>query len=285
MSVTAYVLKFIDSLKRAIEHNTTADNDPNLTTNETRRAETVLIRSAQSRLPHEKCFPMWQRQFDMYLDDDKVWRCRGRLHHANVPPSAKHPVMLPRDHHLTRLIVLNPHVRVQHSGTKDTLTEISSRYWIVRGQSLVRMLIWKCVVCRRIEGPHYQIPPPPPLPDYRVREAPPFAATGIDFAGPFYVRYPGGSEVHKAWLCPFTCAVVRAVHLELVPDMSAPTFLRCLKRFTARRGIPNKIVSDNALTFKAAADTLQDMLKQPQIQQYLRDNKKIKKISIEINRM
>ena len=47
--------------------------------------------------------------------------------------------------------------------------------------------------------------------------------------------------------------------------MSACTFLRCLKRFVARRGIPSKVISDNALTFKAAADNLQDMLKQPQI--------------------
>ena len=191
-----------------------------------------MIRIAQRRLPQEKHFLLWRRQFDMYLDDDKVWRCRGRIHHANIPQSVRHPVMLPRDHYFTRLIVLNAHTRVHHSGTRDTITEIRSRYWIVRGRSQVRMLIRKCVVCRHKKGSHYQVPPPP-LPDYRVREAPPFAATGIDYAGPFYVRYPGRSEVHKAWLCLFTCAVVRAVHLELVPDISACTFLRCLKRFVA----------------------------------------------------
>ena len=273
LSVTAYVLKFINSLKRAIAHHTASGEDLPLTTKEMNEAELLLIHIAQSHLIQDKHFSMWRRQFDMYLDDEKVWRCRGRLHHADIPTSARHPVMLPRDHHLTRLVVLNAHTKVHHSGPKDTITEIRSRYWIVRGRSLVRMIIRKCNTCRRIEGPHYRVPPPPPLPDYRVREAPPFAATGVDFAAPFYVRYPGGSDVHKVWLCLFTCAIVRAVHLELVPDMSACTFLRCLKRFVARRGIPSKVISDNALTFKAAADNLQDMLKQPQIQQYLRDNK------------
>ena len=106
----------------------------------------------QGQLTQEKHFPMWRRQFDLYLDDDKMWRCRGRLHHVNLPQSTRHPAMLPIDHHLTKLIVLNAHTRVHHSGTKDTLTEIRSRYWIVRGRSLVRMLIKRCVVCRRIEG-------------------------------------------------------------------------------------------------------------------------------------
>ncbi len=34
--------------------------------------------------------------------------------------------------------------------------------------------------------------------------------------------------------------------------MSTPTFIRFLTRFTARRGTPELIIWDNALTFKAA---------------------------------
>ena len=55
------------------------------------------------------------------------------------------------------------------------------------------------------------------------------------------------------WICLFTCCVTRAVHLEVVTDMSAYTFIRCLKRFTARRGVPRKILSDNWKNFKVAA--------------------------------
>ncbi len=34
--------------------------------------------------------------------------------------------------------------------------------------------------------------------------------------------------------------------------VNAATFLRSLKRFTARRGIPAKVLSDNVKTFKSA---------------------------------
>lgn len=94
-----------------------------------------------------------------------------------MPPSTKHPFLLPRDHHLTSLIVRRAHERVFHNGTKETLTEVRSGYWIVKGRSLVRKLIHHCTVCHRYEGPHYQVPPPPPLPEFRVSEQPPFTFT------------------------------------------------------------------------------------------------------------
>ena len=56
----------------------------------------------------------------------------------------------------------------------------------------------------------------------------------------------------KVWVCLFTCLVVRAVHLELVEDMTTESFLMCLRRFIARRGKPVEIISDNAATFLLA---------------------------------
>ena len=70
-------------------------------------------------------------------------------------------------------------------------------------------------------------------------------------------------------MCLFTCCVVRAVHLDLVPDMTATTFLRSLKRFVSRKGIPSKILSDNGKTFKHAAKLVRSLLKQSEVQQYM----------------
>ena len=58
------------------------------------------------------------------------------------------------------------------------------------------------------------------------------------------------------------------MHLELVPNMSTQTFLRSFKRFTSRRGMPTQVVSDNAKTFVSAAQTLQDVLRSQEVQQY-----------------
>ena len=176
--------------------------------------------------------------------------------------------MLHRNHHLTTLVVRNAHERVQHNGAKETLTEVRSKFWIVKGRSLIRSLIFQCVVCWRFEGAAYKPPLPPPLPDFRVREEPPFTHTGLDFAGPLYVKTNG---IAKSGICLFTCCIVRAVHLDTIPDMSTQAFIRSLKRFTARRGLPRRIVSDNAKTFKAAAKVIKVVVSNEEAQRFCAD--------------
>ena len=185
-----------------------------------------------------------------------MWRCGGRLQNASISFSSKHPILLPKGHPLTTLIVQSAHQRVQHNGVKETLSEVQSKYWIIQGRSLVKALIHKCVVCRRFEGRPFNPPPAPPLPSFRVTEAPPFTYTAIDFAGPMYVGREKREGSNKVWICLFTCCVTLAVHLDLVRDMSTLTFIRAFKQFSARRGLPRRVLSDNAKTFKAAAKLL-----------------------------
>jgi hypothetical protein len=98
-----------------------------------------------------------------------------------------------------------------------------------------------------------------------VTEAPPFTFTGIDFAGPMYLK---GSD-EKLWICLFTCAVVRAVHLEVVTNLSAESFIRCFSRFVARRGLPSVLITDNAKTFKSARKILQSTIEDDIVKNYL----------------
>ena len=92
---------------------------------------------------------------------------------------------------------------------------------------------------------------------------------GVNFAGPLYVGREKGEEGNKVWICLFTCCVTRTIHLELVSDMSTVTFVRALKRFSARRGLPRKILSDNAKTFKAAAKLLKTIFECQEVKDYL----------------
>ena len=62
--------------------------------------------------------------------------------------------------------------------------------------------------------------------------------------------------------------MVRAVHLDLVPDMSAQTFIRSFKRFVARRGLPNQMISDNGKTFEGAAKVIHAILSRQEVQRY-----------------
>ena len=259
--VTAYILKFLRLLQKKVQSSV-------LTVSDLAEAEKLWMWESQSSLVNDKRFPMWKVQFGLFQDTDQIWRCRGRLQNANLSFSAEHPILLNKKHRVTALIVHNAHQRVQHNGVKDTLTEVHSKYWIIGGKNLVRMLIHQCVVCKRFEGRPFNPPPAPPLPSFRVNEAPPFTFTAVDFAGPVYLRTKEAGS-NKAWICLFTCCVTRAIHLELVLNMSTSTFIRALKRFSARRGLPRRILSDNAKTFKAAAKTLRNMFKDPEVQSYL----------------
>lgn len=98
--------------------------------------------------------------------------------------------------------------------------------------------------------------PTAPLPKDRIDQAPPFKVCGIDFAGPVYIKGPSYYErnknLDKAYICLITCAVTRALHLELLPSLSTDEFLLAFKRMVARRGTPHTIYTDNAKTFQKA---------------------------------
>ena len=126
----------------------------------------------------------------------------------------------------------------------------------------------RCTICKRYEGAPFDGPPPPPLLEFRIKEDPAFTYTGVDFAGPLFV-HGGTSSSSKVWICVYTCLVTRAIHLDLLYDLSTDTFIRCLKRFAARRGLPHKFLSDNGKTFKATARFLSAVFKDKTVQEHL----------------
>lgn len=139
-----------------------------------------------------------------------------------------------------------------HGGVKSTITELRLRFWIVRSRQFVRKLLYECVVCRRLEGRPQVAPSPPPLPEFRVKEKPPFTYVRIDLLGPLYVKSLNRPQ-QKVWICLYTCSVTRAIHLDIVPDLTTNAFLRSFRRLTVRQGRPSLVVSDNGRTFKSAA--------------------------------
>ena len=127
------------------------------------------------------------------------------------------------------------HNAVHHNGTPETLAAVRERYWIVKGRVVVKKVIRRCFICRRYDGRPFTSPIVPDLPAERVSKAPPFSTTGIDFAGPLYVRSVDSKECNcKVYICLFTCASTRAVHLELTRELSATAFLLAFRRFCGR---------------------------------------------------
>lgn len=266
LRVTALVLRFVRLLCQKVRKS--SESAPTDGTSDIDRARLFWLRDAQSQLQQDSKFSLWKHQFDLFVDESQLWRCGGRMSNSGLPSSAQTPILLDKNHPLTALIVMEAHRRVMHNGVKETLTELRSVYWLVRGRQFVRRVIHRCLKCRKLEGQPYQSVPSPPLPEYRVRRSRPFCYTGVDFAGPLYVKQSVISESRKVWLCLYTCCATRAVHLDLVPNLSALAFLRSFKRFTSRRGIPSMMVSDNGKTFKSASKIIRGVLDRPEVKNH-----------------
>jgi len=120
-----------------------------------------------------------------------------------------------------------------------------------------------------MEGLPYSAQPPADLPVFRVSNDPPFSHVGLDFAGPLYVKDGVEEGTSKAYICLFTCAFTRAIHLELTAGLNVETFLLAFHHFTSRRGLPATLLSDNAKTFKSASKEIRSITRSTEVSHYL----------------
>ena len=129
--VTSYILKFARLLKVKTRGNSESVND-------LLEVERYWLRESQFSLLSNERYSAWKQQFRLFTDRSGLLRCQGRLANADIPYETRYPVLLSPTHHLTTLIVKECHEQVKHNGVKETLTQLRSRYWLVKGRSLVR---------------------------------------------------------------------------------------------------------------------------------------------------
>lgn len=99
------------------------------------------------------------------------------------------------------------------------------------------------------------------LPQERLVQNSPFTITGVDYAGPIFIRdnIGRGCKTIKGYISLFVCFSTRAIHLELVTQLTTEAFLAALRRFIARRGKPTVIHSDNGTNFLGARNALREL--------------------------
>ena len=253
-------ISWLMRLKRFLRHKHIIDGPivvPELTD-----AERLLIMHAQAQAYSEELSRLHQcksvaksssvAKLDPMLHDG-IMVIGGRLRHSQLPFQARHPVILPCKHKLSRMIVLDYHGDA-HLGVEWTLSRVRQKYWIVKARNMIKSVKRACVVCHKLYAPPVQQKmadlPPERCEAYR----PPFSFTGLDIFGPFYVKQ-GRSEV-KRYGVVFTCFTTRAIHIEKLSSLETDAFLNAFIRFVARRGCPIKVWSDNATTFVGANNEL-----------------------------
>jgi hypothetical protein len=209
---------------------------------------------------------------DLFIDEKSVLRVGGRLKNFALSEECNHPAIIPHHQHVTDLIVRWCHQQVQHAGRGMTLNEIRLRgFWLIASNTVVRKLIFNCVVCRSLRGKlNYQ--KIADLPEDRVSEAPPFTYCGVDLFGPFLIKE--GRREMKRYGCLFTCLSCRAIHIETTNSADTDAFINALRRFIARRGNIRLLRSDNGTNFVGAENELlkESQINTEQVKQFLLKN-------------
>ena len=206
------------------------------------------------------------------LDEEGCIRSNGRLQFAEyLPYDVRFPMILPRGHCVTKLIVKHYHEQANHTaGTNFVLSQINQKFWIIAAREEIREWERECNMCKRMQSKTAtQIMAP--IPGIRLRFTfRPFDQTAVDYAGPFTTVQGRGVRRQKRWLCLFTCLSTRAVHLEVAFGLDTDSFLNAFTRFTSRRGAPKEMISDCGTNFIGAVNELKELiskLDQDKIQQ------------------
>ncbi|XP_026744728.1 uncharacterized protein LOC113506069 isoform X1 [Trichoplusia ni] len=259
--IFTYVQRFIYNLKNKNKLH------GNLSTLELERSLNLIIHHSQIEMfPEEyhilksgQRLPRKSRLLPLspFIDDHNLIRVGGRLDNSPYDFNVKHPILLCSKHILTKLIFQMQHLKLAHAGPHLLLSHIRQTYWPLGGRNLARFVVNRCLKCFRHRSQNVQ-PVMGQLPNIRTNLEFPFLNSYVDYAGPVLVanRKGRGCKLTKSYVCIFVCSAVKAVHLELVTDLTTEAYMAALNRFVARRGKPRSITSDNGTNFVGASNEM-----------------------------
>lgn len=224
---------------------------------EVRKAENQILRNIQQhafpelydktkRKSLSKKHPLYKAE--PFLHEGLV-RAGGRNQGKEIPIEQRNPIILPKCH-VANLIIQHCHEKIKHQGIGFTLNEIRSHgFWILGAYQTVSKIIRNCSICARLRGrPCEQRMAD--LPPERIEASPPFTHVGMDCFGPVTVK--NGRKETKRYGLLFTCMCSRAVHIEMLDDLTTDAFINGLRCFISIRGQVQKIFCDQGTNFIGA---------------------------------
>ena len=255
------------------------------------KTEQFIIRSVQQKtfqtelecIKNKRSLPKDSRivALNPFLDENNMLRVGGRLSRSNLNDKEKHPLIIPGNSHIAKLIILYFHFIVKHQGRVFTHGAVrNGGYWIIGEKRLISSLLHKCVICRKLRGKHEQ-QLMSDLPKDRLTPTPPFTSVGVDTFGLWAVlsrKTRGGQANSKRWAILFTCLSTRAIHIEVIEELSSSSFINALRRFIALRGSVKEFRSDRGTNFVGCLDSLDISainVEDGPIRNFLNDNRSV----------
>lgn len=146
-------------------------------------------------------------------------------------------MILEGKHSITRLLIRSEHIDDRYAGPTLLQALMSQQFHILGAQNIIQFITKECITCRwQSIKPQDQLLGQ--LPSERVSPAPPFERTGVDYTGPFLIKYGYVRRLTtvRVYICLFVCLTIKAVHLEIVSDLTTEAFITAFHRFLTRRG-------------------------------------------------
>ncbi|XP_075259934.1 uncharacterized protein LOC142351679 [Convolutriloba macropyga] len=213
----------------------------------------------ENQLTHNR--PVQKRsrliQLTPSVDEDGILRSNSRLANAPVSTATKKPIILDGRNRIIRLFLELQHNINGHVGVKQQTRIIQLNFWVLQCKTVMKRISNRCYECRRQRQLNSQ-PQMSDLPSYRFSvKIVAFKETRVDFFGPFEI-YSQINTAMKVNRCLFTCLTIRAVHIEVTRNLQKESCIMAFQRFFSRRGLPERIHSDNALYFTNTAKTFEE---------------------------
>ena len=196
LRVTAYVLRFINNLKKRQVNS--QNSKQVLCVGGIEAAEKAWIVHMQDKFQKEPEFKNIKVQLGLCREDGLLV-CKGRLGESDLDFRAKYPLFFPKGNPFTNPVITDYHSRVYHNKVRSTLAELRSRFWVPQGRQQVKKVISSCKICKKHEGKSFPSPSIAELPKFRVREVKRFANVGIDVAGPLFIKREKGEMKKSTW--------------------------------------------------------------------------------------
>lgn len=264
IQMVSFVQVFVESLKQ------TPRDDAKLSVSNLQSAEIQLIKWSQERSFEKEMENLLNKKpihtssklssLSPFVDGELVIRVGGRIKNAAIDESARHPVLLSGKCELSRRIVKEYHLKGLHAGPSLLISTVRQKFWITGIRQLARSVVFQCIVCfKRKQRTAIQFMGD--LPPERVNLVRPFLKVGVDYAGPMTLRATvgRGERRYKAYVVLFVCLSTKAVHIELVHDLTTDAFMAAFRRFVSRRGLCTDVFSDNGTNFVGCNNQLVEL--------------------------
>lgn len=216
-------------------------------------AELVMFRCIQKEYLISESGKLSLKNVEVFTDEFGLIRMKTRLMDGEDTDEFVAPMILPSNNLIVKRLIQHEHIKNGHAGTLTLMMILRERFWIPQFRRRVNSVVRACVTCKRQRVKPLDIPVPP-LPRDRTRSCPAFYTTGVDLLGPLFL-----DSGQKCWVIIFTCAVYRAVHLDLVTSLSSAAVIQALRRFISRKGRPHIIHSDNGTNFVGVENALSEL--------------------------